>query len=84
MQLAREKGYETFVVPDDVGGRYSVLTPVGLLPIAAAGADIRSLLGGAADALREYLAAPRRRTTRAATPRCGICCLKAVALWKSS
>ena len=58
VQLAQEKGYETFVVPDDVGGRYSVLTPVGLLPIAAAGADIRSLLGGAADALREYLAAP--------------------------
>ena len=58
VQRAQEKGYETFVVPDDVGGRYSVLTPVGLLPIAAAGADIRSLLGGAADALREYLAAP--------------------------
>ncbi len=46
-QLADEEGYETFVVPDDVGGRYSVLTPVGLLPIAIAGFDIRKLLKGA-------------------------------------
>ncbi|NOX87333.1 MAG: glucose-6-phosphate isomerase [Chlorobi bacterium] len=46
-QLADEKGYETFVIPDDVGGRYSVLTPVGLLPIAVAGFDIRQLLEGA-------------------------------------
>jgi len=47
--LADKKGYETFVVPDDVGGRYSVLTPVGLLPLAAAGIDIRALLRGAAE-----------------------------------
>jgi glucose-6-phosphate isomerase len=46
-QLASEKGYKTFVVPDDVGGRYSVLTPVGLLPIAVAGFDIRKLVEGA-------------------------------------
>ncbi len=46
---ADEAGYETFVVPDDVGGRYSVLTPVGLLPIAAAGIDIKELLRGAGD-----------------------------------
>jgi glucose-6-phosphate isomerase len=46
-QLADEEGYETFIVPDDVGGRYSVLTPVGLLPIAVAGYDIRALLKGA-------------------------------------
>lgn len=46
-QLADEEGYETFVVPDDVGGRYSVLTPVGLLPIAVAGFNIRQLLDGA-------------------------------------
>ncbi len=46
-QLATEKGYETFVVPDDVGGRYSVLTPVGLLPIAVAGHNIRDLIEGA-------------------------------------
>ena len=46
-QLAREEGYTTYVVPDDVGGRYSVLTPVGLLPIAVAGFDIKALLSGA-------------------------------------
>lgn len=46
--LSEEKGYETFVVPDNVGGRYSVLTPVGLLPIALGGFDIRNLLKGAA------------------------------------
>lgn len=46
---ANEKGYESFVVPDDVGGRYSVLTAVGLLPIAAAGIDIDALMKGAAD-----------------------------------
>ena len=47
--LADQEGYEEFVVPDDVGGRYSVLTPVGLLPLAAAGIDIRSLLAGACE-----------------------------------
>lgn len=46
-QLADEEGYKTFVVPDDVGGRYSVLTPVGLLPIAVAGFNIRQLIDGA-------------------------------------
>ena len=45
--LATEEGYETFVVPDDVGGRFSVLTAVGLLPIAASGADITKLMEGA-------------------------------------
>ena len=44
---AEERGYTSFVIPDDIGGRYSVLTPVGLLPIAAAGLDIRALLEGA-------------------------------------
>ncbi len=52
--LADEEGYETFVVPDDVGGRYSVLTAVGLLPIAASGADIDALMQGAYDAMQEY------------------------------
>ena len=52
--LADEKGYECFVVPDDVGGRFSVLTAVGLLPIAAAGCDIDSLMKGAQDAVRDY------------------------------
>ena len=53
-KLADEKGYECFVVPDDVGGRFSVLTAVGLLPIAAAGADIDKLMSGAAAAMQEY------------------------------
>ena len=52
--LADEEGYETFVVPDDVGGRYSVLTAVGLLPIAVAGADIDALMGGAQKAMELY------------------------------
>ena len=52
-QLADKEGYETFVVPDDVGGRYSVLTAVGLLPIAVAGADIDALMAGAAKAQYE-------------------------------
>ena len=47
--LADEEGYETFVVPDDVGGRFSVLTAVGLLPIAVSGADIQKLMDGAAE-----------------------------------
>ncbi len=47
--LATQEGYETFVVPDNVGGRYSVLTAVGLLPIAVAGIDIRALMTGAAE-----------------------------------
>ena len=47
--LASQEGYKTFVVPDNVGGRYSVLTPVGLLPIALAGFDIREMLAGAAE-----------------------------------
>ena len=52
--LADEEGYETFVVPDDVGGRYSVLTAVGLLPIAVSGADIDAIMQGAADAREMY------------------------------
>ena len=51
---ANEQGYKTFVVPDDIGGRYSVLTPVGLLPVAVAGIDIVSMLQGAAEACRAY------------------------------
>lgn len=47
--MADKEGYETFVIPDNVGGRYSVLTPVGLLPVALAGLDIRSLVKGAVD-----------------------------------
>lgn len=52
-ELSDKMGYETFVIPDDVGGRYSVLTAVGLLPIAAAGCDIEALMDGAAKAAAE-------------------------------
>jgi len=53
-QFSDAAGYETFVVPDDVGGRYSVLTAVGLLPIAVAGIDIDAMMSGAADARAAY------------------------------
>lgn len=53
LTVARERGYETFVIPDDVGGRYSVLTPVGLLPLAVAGIDIDAMLAGALQAERD-------------------------------
>ncbi len=56
--LATEEGYETFVVPDDVGGRFSVLTAVGLLPIAVSGADIDQLMAGAQDARKNALELP--------------------------
>ncbi len=56
--LATEEGYETFVVPDDVGGRFSVLTAVGLLPIAVSGADIDKLMEGAAEGRKMALEAP--------------------------
>lgn len=52
--FADKEGYETFVIPDDVGGRFSVLTAVGLLPIAAAGIDIDEMMKGAQDAMDEY------------------------------
>ncbi len=53
-ELSDKEGYETFVIPDDVGGRYSVLTAVGLLPIATAGIDIDKMMQGAADARAAY------------------------------
>ena len=53
-QMATEEGWETFVIPANVGGRFSVLTPVGLLPLAVAGVDIMELLGGAMDAKEAY------------------------------
>ena len=56
--LATEEGYESFVVPDDVGGRFSVLTAVGLLPIAVSGADIDQLMAGAASGREKALNAP--------------------------
>ena len=57
-KLATEEGYETFVVPDDVGGRFSVLTAVGLLPIAVSGADIDKLMEGAQTGRKAALEAP--------------------------
>ena len=53
-ELANAEGYETFVVPDDVGGRFSVLSAVGLLPIAAAGIDIAEMMRGAAEAREAF------------------------------
>lgn len=53
-KLADDEGYETFIVPDDIGGRFSVLTPVGLLPMAAAGLDIDAVMAGAAASREEY------------------------------
>lgn len=53
-ELSDKKGYQTFVVPDDIGGRFSVLTAVGLLPIACAGCDIDALMQGAAAAREKY------------------------------
>jgi glucose-6-phosphate isomerase len=55
-ELADEEGYETFVVPDDIGGRYSVLTAVGLLPIAVAGCDIDAIMSGARQAMGDFKA----------------------------
>ena len=53
-QMADEEGWESFCIPADVGGRFSVLSPVGLLPLAAAGIDIMSMLKGAAQAKQDY------------------------------
>ncbi len=53
-KLADNEGWQTFVIPDDVGGRYSVLTAVGLLPIAVAGCDVGTIMNGAASAAKEY------------------------------
>ena len=54
-ELADKEGYEEFVVPDDIGGRYSVFTSVGLLPLALAGVDIKALMEGAKEAYKDYL-----------------------------
>lgn len=58
--LSTQKGYRTFVVPDNVGGRFSVLTPVGLLPIVLAGFDVRQMLEGAAE-MQKYLCSDRSK-----------------------
>ncbi|NLW23305.1 MAG: glucose-6-phosphate isomerase [Tissierellia bacterium] len=54
LELAQKEGYTTFAIPQDIGGRYSVLTPVGLLPMAVSGIDIDSLMEGALDGMVEY------------------------------
>ncbi len=54
-EFSTEKGYETFVIPDDIGGRFSVLTAVGLLPIAVAGIDVVEMMKGATEAREKYL-----------------------------
>jgi len=54
VELAKKYGYQRFVLPDDVGGRYSVYTAVGLLPMAVAGIDVRAFLKGALDARKDY------------------------------
>jgi len=53
-ELSKAKGYEMFIIPDDIGGRYSVLTPVGLLPLAADGIDVIEMLKGAKDAQKRF------------------------------
>ena len=79
-KFSDEAGYETFVVPDDVGGRYSVLTAVGLLPIACAGIDIDAMMKGAQDAKADFAsssvkdnAAVRYATIRSILSRKGKC-----------
>ena len=52
--LSIAEGYETYVLPEDIGGRFSVMTPVGLFPIACAGIDIKQFLKGFAEASKEY------------------------------
>lgn len=66
-KIIEANGYKKFVLPDDVGGRFSVLTPVGLLPIAVAGIDIRSLYYGAVSAYNETEQSPDALLTYAAT-----------------
>jgi glucose-6-phosphate isomerase len=53
-KIANQEGYRSFIIPDDVGGRFSILTPVGLVPLALAGVDIQSLVDGARKAQAEY------------------------------
>ena len=63
--LADNEGYKTFVIPDNVGGRFSVLTPVGLLPIAVAGFDIRVLVAGAQNMMQQCKTAPFEKNVAA-------------------
>lgn len=74
---ADKEGYKSFIIPDNVGGRFSVLTPVGLLPIAVAGFDIEKLVAGAAD--MEKLVEPRfllRKIPQQSMPLPAMNCIK--------
>jgi glucose-6-phosphate isomerase len=64
-EMSKQEGYETFVIPDDVGGRYSVLTPVGLLPIAIAGFNVSQLLKGAQAAAKDFQSTNMSQNTAA-------------------
>ena len=68
-----EFGYDSFVVDDDIGGRYSVLSAVGLLPIAVSGADIDEMLAGAAKAYADFAGEDLKPTTASNMPQCAIC-----------
>ena len=70
--LSTQEGYRTFVVPDNVGGRYSVLTPVGILPIVLAGFDIRAMLRERPPRGRPC-SRNRPRTPQSSMPRCATC-----------
>ena len=81
--LANEEGYESFVVPDDVGGRFSVLTAVGLLPIAVSGADIDKLMEGAASGRKRALEKPLSRTMPCSTRRSATSFSEKERVWRS-
>ena len=82
---ATKEGYKTFVIPDNVGGRFSVLTPVGLLPIAVAGFDVKALVQGAADMATTF---PSTRTPPLSTLLCATHCMhklvRRLRLWLTS
>ncbi len=80
-KLADDEGYETFIVPDNIGGRFSVLTPVGLLPMAAAGLDIDAVMAALPPPARNILMAPC--TTARAMRHCAICCCSRANPWRS-
>ena len=81
-QLADDEGYETFVVPDDIGGRFSVLTPVGLLPMAAAGVNIDEVMRVRRSRVSKTATPPI--ISRQNTPRCAAFCTARASRWKSS
>lgn len=75
-QIADQEGYEIFTIPNDVGGRYSVLTSVGLLPIAVAGINIDALMLGAKCAQDKFNCSDLEKMTVTNMPRLEIYCIK--------